>query len=466
MPPTEPGPIEEVKVARFLRKIRRLRDPQCMAKLVAEITSRQDGFSVAVEATPESIAAELSEDEVDGWEALLDAVVSNPDLFHPKKRAVSELTEYLVSGTKDLRVNPNVILELHTFVLVHGLPPAWLDAYYRTVEELDLAPPTTEPDLDHAVGFLLSVRTGGTIALCKFLERLGKQMDDVAAKELQNCLGTIAGMVGVEDSRLRRIHDEVQHERDDVRTHVLARISTTPDGGKRLAVWKYYCSRTPGAVTAPLAESRVLGLDDRLFNDDDEVRAELYRLLTLPELLRMASDRQPRRPVLELMLPRDRIDEPVEDWPVSLPGTEPVTLGTLLPVVVRPHPEPRDPHRRVRCRRWNEIHNGDGHRGRVYNLHGNGAIPPVTGDWLCLAMSGAVDRHDTVTKARRAGIPIAIWSRDGTDVRDVLEGPGLHELPDAVFLRRRNGHSTARLAVMWDDPYWIPDESDLRWRSA
>jgi len=470
--------IEEPRliVARFLKRVRNFDMGECNAEVLAEIRKHLPNFQLWVEMGPESLADELDEYET-GWAVLLKVCRSLPNVFDPDKATVRDLLKYLdqlngTTGQQEKAINQIGDSRL-------AWPQAWPAAYDRTLDEPVAHDSQAVQTVAEAAGVLL--RSGGEEALCKFLERLARLMDDGSAAQLRKLIETVAVLLKVDPVFIQSWRDEVAGEPLDVRPHILVRVDPQPDGSRMLSGWRYDSSRTAGELSVGLRDSRTIQFDDAPRGADEVQKVVVAALSKFLDAARNARGDYPgvrddkRFPILQLMLPWEELETEVEAWPVPRADGHTDDLGLLLPVVVRPPANPTEPGSRHRhYRGWRDIHNGGGHGDRVFPWSDeHDEQSGKFGDdhrWLVLALTQSASRPRDAARvvrvaqvARGVGIPLVIWSLDGTDPRDIWNGEALRDLPYLAFAHRRRG---LRVRVIWDDPFWVPEKHDLRWQSA
>ncbi|MGC0334620.1 hypothetical protein RKD23_007610 [Streptomyces sp. SAI-170] len=180
----------------------------------------------------------------------------------------------------------------------------------------------------------------------------------------------------------------------------------------------------------------------------DTVRAAVGE--TLEEVTRLGSHADRLR--VEFVLPPDLLELRVEEWPVD-GASEGPALGMLHPVVVRvPHVR-RDPDWRTR---WQELRTRT--LGRTWVEGGGRRV-------LCLSLGGVEGEPSPQASRARlwseivaAGVPAALWSRDGaaeTDARieELAADSTLSTLPEKILeLRRGESPWAQSIALLYDDP--------------
>jgi vWA-MoxR associated protein C-terminal domain len=433
--------------------------------VLAEIRMELPNFRLAADMSAKNLAEELN-DYPAGWAVLLRVCKDLPEIFDPDKKSVKKLLRYLDEQTGLNYQQKRAIHRIADSML--PWPQAWPALYFHTLDESGVDYPKPVRTVAKAAEVLLS--RGGESALCKFLERLARLMDDRAAAELRTLIKAVAVLLDVE-SDSQAWQDDVADEPLDVRTHVLVRVERQDDGTNLLSGWRFYPSPTAGALPVSLQDSRMIQFDD-VPREIEEVPEAVVAALMAPgecldAALKTAGERDnDRRPVLQLMLPWDELETMVEAWPVKRVDGHSVELGHLLPVVVRPPADITDLGPRHRqYQGWRDIHIDDGHDDRVFRWSGE---KPEDFDadhrWLVLAVTQrGPSPRDAARVARGVGISLVIWSPEGADPRDILNGQALRRLPDLAFAERGRGR---RVAVIWDDPFWVPEQNELRWRSA
>jgi hypothetical protein len=189
---------------------------------------------------------------------------------------------------------------------------------------------------------------------------------------------------------------------------------------------------------------------------------------------------------LEFILPDDLLDLPVESWHKESSSFEPVELGLEYPVVVRSL-------RRLRTTRWHRAWhdrwdllvgapgtNGPP-RAHVSEWAEDGHFRRLTAaltheQAVCLVLSSPPHATGTtglreVELAMRAGCPAVLWSRvdcSSAEFREAIDrllaDGDFTSLPMRVREARRScddGQAGNRLALLWDDPWRIPEIPDI-----
>lgn len=194
--------------------------------------------------------------------------------------------------------------------------------------------------------------------------------------------------------------------------------------------------------------------------------------------------------VLEFILPRGLISHPIDQWEVD--RVFPHRLGTSYPLVVRSLDRLRNLELHGLWRtKWRELVK-NGHRedpDTLYWLLDQNTLAPsslranlITDPTLvALAIAFPLDdsvdpSSDELYAALYAGVPVALWCRDHglgsrfePEVRALLAGRGLAELPTQVLQLRQNADKDdetspslgRHLTLMWDDADRVP-QSFLR----
>ena len=187
--------------------------------------------------------------------------------------------------------------------------------------------------------------------------------------------------------------------------------------------------------------------------------------------------------VIEFILPRSLINEPVDQW--RMDKVLPHRLGTRHPVVIRSLDRmcSAELHAPWRSKwRWLTRHGHQADPGAIHWLrsragHRGGAAFVLLDDRpAALAMAFAPDnsadlKADELTAGLYAGVPVIVWCRDERgpeqfrrEFARMMAGRGLAELPAVVHrLRLEADHGTEHehlgrhLTVLYDDADRLPD---------
>ncbi|KUO15908.1 VMAP-C domain-containing protein [Streptomyces dysideae] len=190
---------------------------------------------------------------------------------------------------------------------------------------------------------------------------------------------------------------------------------------------------------------------------------------------------------IEFMLPRELINLPVEQWPVSESVSGPEQpLGCLYPVVVRDQDRQRDPDvRRLWEAKWRRLRHEhlDASSSLLFDAGRSDAdrrdLVPRMQPALCVLFAGTAtwdERGNRLQEhlevALESGVPIMLWDRRGgiesthffreSLAPELADERGRARLPHTILdLRRRTAelddtYRFAGLALLWDDPERSP----------
>jgi hypothetical protein len=357
-----------------------------------------------------------------------------------------------------------------------GLTRELLDPAFGRVADSDQQHPGVARLLDYA-----EVLYGGAFGLRQLFEfavwlaRLARQDQPDLAAALRRTIDGFDQLEAMNPDRLARIRTEINNTPTEVRRHALVRINPH-DPEYPVVLWRYDSARSAD-VPRPsrAARGRVEYPEYRVLETELHVREAVAEVLLSAGLLTSTSRRNAARddiPVVEVMLPWPKdvpkggvfswpdLTTPVEDWLVAVrPGRSPRQLGRLVPVVVRPWPEPEGDLTRRRTS-WHRLHQPGSQVDLVGYLDADAADPYDGRDWLCAVLGERVkDMIGALKKARQAGIPVAVWCR--ADPSGTARMPDrIAEMIDEVFNRRIKGRG-CKLTIVWDDPHWMPRGLEL-----
>ncbi|HSV64993.1 MAG TPA: hypothetical protein VLJ59_03665 [Mycobacteriales bacterium] len=398
------------------------------------------------------------EELADGWDRLLAEVEAEPVRGGiPQGNRLDDLRGFLRLVTYD-PATQEAISDVRKFWDAVSVPEVYFVAYWRTVER---AGPVIPDTIQSCVDTILGDRLQSHHNLVLFLERVAFLLDVEGrghdALEFRKLVDRLALCLSMDQRRFRYQRDMVASESSDVRHHVLIRLE---DG--EMQGWHYWSVRSgQGSVELNRTVNKI-ATEAGPFDNDDEICRALGRMLGKVSGL-ATSVRPEHRPIVQIMLPWDRLNTRVEQWQVNLPvnGAGRSALGQLAPVVVRPHHNPTEADLDVLLRRWDQAH-----AGQPVQVLQIGSLDQEIGgeDWSCLAIKyHASDPDAKVRAARSAGIPVAIWSRDGSDPLRAVNGGGPRHWPQQLY-NRRCGADSCDVALVYDDPHWVPDGPLLEWR--
>ncbi|MFC6016825.1 hypothetical protein ACFP2T_11480 [Plantactinospora solaniradicis] len=300
--------------------------------------------------------------------------------------------------------------------------------------------------------------------LFRFVEALAAETDDPgSAEDLRAWSDATAPLTGLSAQWLTELRVAVAARRPPERGYVLIRL--TPD----------MLDQELFHLSAWMVRS---GRYDRLTGESDHPRP----LTTLAEATGgrvvhgLPAGGAP--PIVEFLLPHDRLNEDVERWPAPAPDGADSEFGLAYPVVVRPldHREHAGPigaaRRRDRAARLR--------RSETYDptaiLWHDGEHPVGDDDWLCVAMlcPTVADSGAPCLAMLARDAPAALWHRGSRStaqrrkaLRQVLTSRALATLPDTVRQQRRGArhplagpdHAGRDLVLYWaDDPDRTPPE--------
>lgn len=438
----------------LLNRVKSMETIANRVQLVRQLKARLSAYSVKLRSGLPEIVIELEEYE-QGWEVLLDAIDSLPEVFADGKVGVRDLRDYLVEQRRNDTVTQDVAKVFLDFPWPNGMPPGWEDSYFRTAGQDTTAESVNE-------GFTNILTNLGPRDVCAYVERLALLLPSPQRQELQATTKTIADIFRLADSVLADVRVEVATESEELRRHVL--ISIDFRRLEPIRVWTSW--RPPINTTVPdgLRFGERCQVGNVLVEDPDDLKHVLPGLVTT---LHNEANPVLRPPIFELMVDWDLIAEPFDRWPV---GNENRTLGAVAPLVVRPLPtmgkELWDTHRELRHTRWANLP-----QGGMRQLYPVGDVWPneePDAQWVGLTLGPSDVQCQLAATGHQHGFPVGIWSRhndNGSGVRGALNGQSLVSLPDHVFKRRRTGEDCG-LVLLWDDPSWVLEGEALRWRSA
>ncbi|KAA2261761.1 hypothetical protein F0L68_15200 [Solihabitans fulvus] len=394
--------------------------------------------------------------------------------FHRDSRPMAELDELVECLFPDEFLLPDERVEL--LKLLGHIDPQWLPAALRYAGPPSLLtvaldwtdPVTVVRRLEACV-----VVAGRPPPLLVFVDFLAHQVDAVRSAEHHRWLDQVGDRVELATSGLRDLCVAATARLDQAQQHYFV-VQLQPDGvdptSYLLSVWLQH-HRT---------------IEEPLHRDDTPLTlAEIVE--RLPDLLSQAHSAAGvggGELILEFILPRSLIGQPVDQWQVD--RVFPHRIGTSHPVVVRSldRLQKRELHNEWQRKwRWLTVH---GHRedpDAIYWLHHQGVRPPALRAGLlrgvppvALAMAfPPEDKHeliaDELTAALYAGMPIVLWCRNALlrqrferEIRETLTGRGLTELPSQVLRMRREADEVEEseplgrhLTLLWDDADRIPE---------
>lgn len=430
------------RVIGMLMRIKDLRDsPRRMRRLSAELRKVSGYGEPHNSQLPRMVYA--LEQCADGWDGLLDAIRSMPEVFNINREQDRQLLDYLLDLRRDDEVMAKVIERFDRFFdTVPGID-GWEDAYYRTVGD------RIGQELNSVTqAFADIVRHGSSYDTCDFVERLALLTG--RTEEFHRLAEAIAADLKVPEEGLADRRDRIATERASARLHLVVRI----DHDHREPVKAWTSWRPPPGVVVPesLRRGALRSVRAGEVDNEEQLRRVLAKLVTEVET---ETRYHAKRPVVELVVRWEEITKPYDQW--RLPGREEL-LGALAPFVIRPLTTDADPSRTLRQRRWSRFATSGLHQ--IYPVNGVWPDEELGEQWVGMSLP-----REFVARAHSCGFPMAIWCGAGEDVRTVLNGHVLSSLPDRLHEHRATSPATT-LRLMWDDPHWVIVNDTLMWRSA
>lgn len=472
---------DRIRLVRALLDITDLRSQQSRTALVAAIENELVTSAVSNARRTENVV----EQDV---ECIVDACLTLPDGLAVLRLAV-ELklggSHPRVQAFLDLcvRLRPLAMLSDDRLTalddLLDGVPaPTDLESLVRFAVDRDELPSgPARSDLGTAVREL-RVRVSPR-PLFRLVEAIAAETDDPGAgHELRTWSEANAPLVGLTPDWLAAVRDEFAAHRPPERGYLLLRLR--PD---KLDEHLFHVTagcwrggrydRVPGELPGPLSLETLAG----------EIGG-----LVAPELTGVD-----RPPIVEFLLPAERLGEPVDTWPLPCRDGADSEFGLECPVVVRPlDPDEPDlvdidptdlgltaPDRNEQQRRRKlaeRLRHSDTYDPGAIWWHDCDDPEDDQGDTICAALvCPAVTADEGCSVPLAAGVPAAVWHRRRHDagqrrlpLERVLKSRALAALPDIVHRQRRSArHALARpdhagreLVLFWADD---PDRSPPQW---
>lgn len=411
------------------------------------------------------------QEHIDGIQQLATVVRT----FHRGSRAMRELDELIECMFPDEFLGHLEREELLT--LLADVEPGWLRRACRYAaptawqsESVDWSDPASVVHrLESRIG-----TPGAPPPLLIFVDFVAHLVDTARSAEHHRWIDRIGARMNVDPESLGSLCIAATSRLDDAPRFYFI-VQLRPDG------------MDPDRYLMSVWLQHHRAVEEPLYRDDEP--------LTLPEMLAQLPDLLGRahagsgvasEMIIEFILPRSLIGDPVDQWEVD--EVFPYRLGTSYPVVVRSldRLEKTELHSSWR-HKWRRL-STNGHRenpNAVYWLLEPGHRSPRSmhaglqrEDATVVVAMGYPPEHgqelttDELTAALYAGVPVLLWCRDPrlrhefeTEIRDMLTGHGLMELPSQVLrLRQRaDEEDNVRAAVgrhltlLWDDADRIPE---------
>jgi hypothetical protein len=447
-------------------------------------------------------------DRMDVWD-LMHALSTDPQALrgfvtmlravHPGSGEVDLFEQYVERTFPDLLLEHSERVSLER--LLDGVAPSWVQAALRSATAGFGIPPaldrmTSAEAIRELEGYGWT-RGGPAPALLTFVDDLAHALGGPRYVALHRWIDDVADRLEILRPQIKALCDAADRRRAEQSSLSLV-VQLDPD---RSDESRYLMS---ALLMAQDMTERVLHRDD-VARTLDEIALELDAVLTLvPEGL--GDDLQD--PVVEFILPRRLLAEPVDEWEIDRSAFS-LPLGLRYPVVVRCLDRMRDPAHHVSWRRKSRRLNETGHLVDPEAVHHvtpeapEAASPPGAGrarqvvrdhvkalfaelmnqeKVVCLAVPHPPDssvpaRPDAFVAGLAAGLPVILWAREASDpdgffdvVRKVM-AHGPLEIPRQVLHHRRElesgaerrGTSGVTVGVLFDDADRIP--AGLRKRS-
>lgn len=447
-----------------------------------------------------------ADDRLDLWE-LMRSLAVHPDAvrdlidmlrtLHPDSREVDRLEEFIERTFPDLLLEHAERVALHR--LLEGVAPAWVGAALNSATTgFGIPPVTGQPSLEQAVAELEGygrVRGGPAPPLLVFVDDLAHAIGGPSSVALHRWTDEVGDRLELPRALIRGLCAAADRRRAE-RSSLSLMVHLEPD-----------LSDPDRYLMSALLMHR--DRTERVLHRDDVARTLPEIAQELDEVLRLVPEGlgdHALDPVIEFVLPRALLAEPVEDWEFGRSGF-PVPLGLRYPVVTRSLDRMRDPTYHPMWLRKSRRLAEAGHRVDPDALHcvvpasppggtaftvstadaGSGPAPGpaqakalfarLTGQEqvVCLAVPHPPDasvpiNSDTFAAGLAAGVPVVLWARERVDpeeffelVRTVLADVPL-EIPQRVLQHRREIAAgseredlpAVKVGVLFDDAHRLP----------
>jgi hypothetical protein len=342
-------------------------------------------------------------------------------------------------------------------------PPSWLTAAPDWSD-----PATLARRLESCVG-----RAGVPPPLLVFVDFVAHQLDAVRSAEQHRWIDKVGARTNLSVTALRGLCVSAVARLDEAQRFYFI-VQLQPDGAE------------PNSYLMSVWLQQHLSVEEPLYRDDTpitlpEVAERLQELLTQAHAALGVSAGEL---VLEFILPRSLIGQPIDQWEID--PVFPHRLGTSYPVIVRSLDRLRNleihgPWRQ----KWRWLAD-NGHREEpaaiYWLLEPNTRTPNSLRATLLsepsvvvLAMAFPPEESldlvfDELSAALYGGMPAVLWCRDDKlrprfehEVRELLNGHGLVELPTRVLQLRQRADETdnpatlgRHLTLLWDDAERMP----------
>jgi len=433
-------------------------------------------------------------------------VMAVMEMLLGRKRGLRELLSVLrplYPGSPELgaleefadRVVPDRLLQHAERVeLVHlldGVGPVWIGAAMISATAGLAIPPSTQPstrsltvpEAVHRFEGYGRLRGGPPPPLLLFVDDLAHDIGGPLSDKLHLWIYEVADRLALPHSEWAAMCSGADERRRHVAELSLV-VCLVPD---RVAPDRYLVS---AVLMHRDRTERVLHRDD-VPRTLVEVAAVLEGVLqSLPQVARGGPGGHVADPVIEFVLPRRLLHEPVEEWVLGQDDFFPLPLGLQYQVVVRSLDRIRTPRYHAGWRARSRRLADDGHRadpGAVHYLDAAGAASDPAahartvyarlqghGDAVCLAVAHPPDPApargaDVFAAGLAAGMPIMVWPRDPTSVDAFFElvrtsiAEVARLVPSRVLRHRQEvgagqgrPDAPAHLVVLYDLPDRIP----------
>ncbi len=317
-------------------------------------------------------------------------------------------------------------------------------------------------------------RPGTPPPLLVFVDFVAHQLDAVRSAEQHRWIDEVGTRVNLSVSTLRELCLPASVRLAEAQRFYFI-VQLQPDG------------IDPNSYLMSVWLQQHLSVEEPLHRDDTPITLREVAQL-LPELLGQAHAALgvgSGELTLEFVLPRSLIGHPIDQWQID--PVFPHRLGTSYPIVIRSLDRLRSVELHGMWRsKWRWLAD-NGHREEpdaVYWLSGPGLKAPNSlrasllrdDSLVALAMSFPPEdsfhlKHDELTAALYAGMPIVLWCRDDEmstrfepEIRELLGGHGLAELPTQVLQLRQKADELdelepnlgRNLTLLWDDADRVP----------